>query len=249
MKKKILTLILSFALTLPLGVLASACTPNHTHSYESSDKYMVVDSKAYVIENCKCGESHSKELENYIIATPDTAQEILDGKYGKLDNKTIVFFKGTYGDLHINITKQTIDKVYEYNVSDPLDLSTETTLDALSDKSTYHYVRKLNNTHFVAVDGARFEGGIYIESVLHSAEGEFDNRVLDPIRNVPLVDNNGNGIVDMGDTAYMEHILLSSVTLENMNFYGESGKIIHTKANANENNPVLKNCTFATNNE
>lgn len=248
MKKKILTLILSLVLTLPLGILTSACTPNHTHSYISSEKYVVMDSKAYVIENCDCGESHSRELEDYIIATPDTAQEILDGKYGKLSNKTIVFFKGTYGDMHIKITKQTINKVYEYNVSDPLDLSTETTLDALSDKSTYHYFRNLDNVQFVAVDGARFEGGLYIESILHRAEGEFDITVVDPIRNIPLHDNNANGIVDSLDTVYMEHIVLNNVTLENMNFYGENGKIIHTKANTNESSLVLKNCTFESDN-
>lgn len=248
MKKKILTLLLSIGILLSLGLIGSACTPSHTHSYINSGKYIVMDSKAYQIENCECGESHTKELTNYIIATPDTAQEILDGKYGKLSGKTIVFFKGTYGDMSIKITKETIDKVFEYNVSDPQDLSTETTLNALSDKSTYHYFRNLNNVRFIAVDGARFEGGLYIESTLHCAEGEFDITVVDPIRNVPLHDNNANGIVDTLDTAYMEHIILNSVTLENMNFYGENGKLIHTKANTNENSPVLINCTFESEN-
>ena len=257
MKKKILSLLFAMVLVLPMAFMVVACTEDHTHSHIKTNEYIVEDSKAYTTEVCDCGNVKKTELTNYIIATPSNAQNILDGAYGKLSGKTVVFFKGTYGTLRIRSTVDTLSTIHEYNPNDPLDMETTTTLEALSNTRAYHYTRNLNNVKFVAVDGAKFGGVFSIQSkeyqrylwqndALVGLEEE-NTLAVDPIRNVKVYDKNTNGVIDEGDIGYADHIHLEDITFENMDFFGDKGRIHFGHSYADKVEDVtFKNCTFIT---
>ncbi len=68
--------------------------PNHEYNIDMG--YSVVDGVAYTNTKCVCGDIYSVVVENAIVATPETAQDVLDGKLGSLDEKTVVFALGEY---------------------------------------------------------------------------------------------------------------------------------------------------------
>ncbi len=257
MKKKILSLLFAMALVLPMAFMVAACTEDHTHSHIKSNEYAVEDSKAYTTEICECGDVKKTELTNYVIATPSNAQDILDGAYGKLSGKTVVFFKGTYGSLRIRSTIDTLSAIHEYNPNDPLDMETTTTLEALSNTRTYHYTRNLDNVKFVAVDGAKFGGVFSIQSkeyekyiwqndTLIGLE-EVNTLAVDPIRDVKVTDQNWNGVIEDGDVAFIDHINLEDITFENMDFVGNKGRIYIANSYADQVEDItFKNCSFVT---
>ena len=256
MKKKILSLLFAMCLVLPMAFMIAACSEDHTHSHIKTGKYIVEDSKAYTTETCVCGDTKKTELTNYIIATPSNAQDILDGHYGKISGKTIVFFKGTYGTLRLRTTLNTLDLIHEYNPNDPLDMNTTTTLEALSNTRTYHYTRNIENVNFVAVDGAKFTGVFSSQSkdyekYIWQADSivgleSTDTLAVDPIRNVTVKDN-GNGIIEDGDIAYVEHINLDNISFENMDFLGDKGRFYFGNSYADKLEDItFKNCTFVT---
>ena len=260
MRKKLLSILFAFVLILPMAFMVAACSEDHTHTHIKTNEYVVEDSKAYTTEICECGNVKKTELNNYIIATPSTAQDILDGRYGKISGKTIVFFKGTYSSLRIRSTIDTLSVIHEYNVNDPLDMETTTTLEALSNTTTYHYTRNLNNVNFVAVDGAKFEGLFSIQSkdyekyIWQSDEltglAEENTLAIDPIRNVKVADYNGDGNIDTGDVAFVDHINLDNITFENMNFSGSKGRVYIGNSYADQVEDItFKNCSFITEEE
>jgi hypothetical protein len=60
---------------------------------------VVVEDKAYhATEKCSCGDYKKTELEDYIIATPETAQTVLDGE---INGKTVVLSSGEYDVLYL----------------------------------------------------------------------------------------------------------------------------------------------------
>lgn len=257
MKKKILSLLFGLVLILPMAFIVSACSEDHTHSHIKTNKYIVEDSKAYTTETCECGDVKKTELTNYVIATPSNAQDILDGHYGKLSGKTIVFFKGTYGALRLRVTLDTLDLIHEYNPNDPEDMSTTTTLEALSNTRTYHYTRDIENVNFVAVDGAKFTGVFSVQSkdyekYIWQADnvvglGTENNLAVDPIRNIKVLDNNDDGIIDDGDIAFVDHLNLDNITFENMDFLGSRGRFYFGNAYADKLEDItFKHCTFIT---
>lgn len=257
MKKKILSLLFAMVLVIPMAFMLAACTEDHTHSHIKSDDYIVEDSKAYTVEICECGDVKKTELTNYVIATPSNAQDILDGKYGKLSGKTVVFFKGTYGALEIRTTLNTLDVIHEYNTNDPLDMETTTTLEALSNSRAYHYTRNMTNVKFVAVDGAKFTGLFSVQSkdyekYIWQADtltglADVDTLSIDPIRNIKVTDNNWDGNIDEGDIAYVDHINLDGITFENIDFSGSKGRFYFGNSYANQLEDItFKNCSFIT---
>ena len=109
MKKKFLSGLMALAIAIPCAFGLVGCgedpadptTPpaTHTHSYAVCDEYLVVEDKAYhATKKCDCGDYEKTELADYIIATPETAQEILDGE---INDKTVVLSSGEYGKLYL----------------------------------------------------------------------------------------------------------------------------------------------------
>lgn len=80
---------------------------SHTHTYTGDNKYFISQGKAYYRSGaCACGAYNNVELENYIIATPSTAQNILDSTD---ENLTIVLSAGTYGNLYIRKNNKSVE--------------------------------------------------------------------------------------------------------------------------------------------
>ena len=106
---------------------------------------------------------------NIVVATPDTAQALLDAG---VNNTTIVFDEGTYGDLVFRPTKETVGKVYHYNAhastvgTEVTDLNTISSdvSSKISEDINYLYTRKLENVKLLGTLGAKFKGVVTVES-------------------------------------------------------------------------------------
>jgi len=268
MKKKFLSGLMALAIAIPCAFGLVGCgedpadptTPpaTHTHSYAVCDEYLVVEDKAYhATKKCDCGDYEKTELADYIIATPETAQEILDGE---INNKTVVFASGEYGTLKVRPTRETVDKIYVYDVANPAVYGAEKTLDEVKDTTTgsYYYVRELNNVKFVGAVGAEFKGVFSIQSKAYNVINYLNNAGIgldaeddfDIIRNIAVVDTNGNGEIVAEDIAYVDHITLESVMFEQMNFTGKKGRIfIGRTYDVKVENIAVMNCSFVTEEE
>ena len=268
MKKKFLSGLMALAIAIPCAFGLVGCgedpadptTPpaTHTHSYAVCDEYLVVEDKAYhATKKCDCGDYEKTELADYIIATPETAQEILDGE---INGKTVVLSSGEYGTLKVRPTRETVDKIYAYDVANPTIYGAEKTLDEVKDTTTgsYHYVRELNNVKFVGAVGAEFKGVFSIQSKKYNVYDYFHNAGMgleevedfDVIRNIAVVDTNGNADIVANDVAYADHINVDSVMFEKMNFTGNKGRIfVGREYDATVENVAFMNCSFVTEEE
>lgn len=63
----------------------------HTHAY-TGVSYIIEDGKAYKVTTCGCDDFTKEEMIDAIIATPDTAHDLIN----TTNNKTIVLSTGTY---------------------------------------------------------------------------------------------------------------------------------------------------------
>lgn len=265
MKKKIFSVFTALCLALPLAFGLVGCGDDpadppatHTHAYSTCDEYVVVEDKAYhATEKCSCGDYKKTELEDYIIATPETAQIVLDGN---INNKTVVFASGEYGTLKIRPTRETVDKIHVYDVVNPTEFGAEKTLDEVKDTTTgsYHYVRELNNVKFVGAVGAEFKGVFSIQSKKYNVYDYFGNAGLgledetdfDIIRNIAVVDTNGNADIVVNDIAYADHVKINTVMFEKMNFSGKKGRIfVGREYDATVENVAVIGCSFVTEEE
>lgn len=68
------------------------------HAMTTTSTYVVEDNKAYEVYKCSCGDTERRELSNYVVATVDTAQTLLDNA---ADGITIVLDGGNYGTLYL----------------------------------------------------------------------------------------------------------------------------------------------------
>ncbi len=265
MKKKLLLLLLSICLIIPSALMFTACDDGnggaggHNHVYTGHTYYKVDGTKAYSYKLCECGEDGNKvQLTNYVIATPNNAQEVLDGSLGKLSGKTVVFADGDYSHLWLRSSRNTLNKVYEYNYQNPQDLSVEVDLSDISPNSgIYHYQRELKNVKFVATNNAQFNGVLSIQSK-HFGEIPWQNDVwtgiatetihsYDIVRGVTSDDVVYNNTIEEGDLGYVDHIILDGVTFENMNFEGVNGRVfIATETDEKIKDLTFAHCTFNT---
>ena len=265
MKKKLLFILLAVCLIIPSTLMFTACddgdngTGGHKHVYAGQTYYKVDDGKAYSYKLCECGEDGKVEkLTNYVITTPNNAQNVLDGSLGKLSGKTVVFADGDYSHLKLRSSRNTLNKIYEYNYENPQDLSVEVELSEISpDSGIYHYQRELKNVKFVATNNANFNGLISIQSK-HYGEIPWENDVwtgiatetihsYDIVRGVTCDDVVYDGTIEEGDLGYVDHITLEGVTFENMKFSGAKGRVfIGTETEEKIKDLTFTNCIFET---
>ena len=235
------------------------------HTYEGCE-YRIISGRAYKVTTCSCGDESKEELTNYIIVDTQNAQSVLDGSQGSINGKTIVFASGTYGSLAIRSTIDTVEKIYEYEYLGNNDYTMETEytgeLSDLEKVGIYHYTRTINNVKFVATNNARFAGVFSVQSkafrrygyALDTEVGISDSTIyVDPIRTaalneeVKVSDIDSDGVMEVGDTAYIDHITFKNVTFENMNFTGSKGRIYLYNRTAEEyENILVNNCSFKT---
>ncbi len=250
------------------GVLALAglsgltgCGEKHTHDY--SAPYYTVEgegesAKAYIHKVCKgCSEETEKTLvENAIIATPNTAQSVLDGE---INGKVVVFDAGEYGALEIRpsvatsawtagVTNPTT-KVYTCDSTDyrlkgeEVDSST-----TLSTTGTYHYERTIQNVTLAGAEGAEFKGILAFESqkmisnaVAIGMSDSLSTR-YDPFRGHALPTSSA------GSNTYISHVNISNMKITRMNFDGEYARIYANYSNYDSKVEGLSvtECSFTT---
>jgi len=228
------------------------------HNYTFA-KYIVEDGKAYSLSNCTCNSVEKKELTNYLIVTPENAQSVLDGSEGLISGKTIVFSDGNYGALQIRSTRETVDKIYEYDYSAGTNnnvMTTEVDIEDLSSEGVYHYTRNVEDVTFISTENAEFKGVFSIQSKAHRRYGYLldpstgisDSYIdVDPIRNVSVNDRQSNGTMQEGDTAYVDHITLENITFQGLKFTGNKGRLlIYDRVGASVKGITIDSCSFTT---
>lgn len=234
--------------------------------YCADYEYSIIAEEAYrttiYTDGTKSAAPEKMQEYEYVIATPSTAQAILDSN---INGKTIVFDAGVYGDLIIRPTIETVEGIYAYNESKPTIKGEEVALENVDKtKSTkgYHYVRTIKNVTFAGTNGAVFKGVFDIESANVGGPEVSTNSIAnhtdktnvglsearrDVIRDLELVTKVSSSRVT--DISYYAHIPVDGMTFERMNFDGKYGRIyfFEGKVDDQQKNITIKNCSFETN--
>lgn len=238
--KKVLSSILvgALAVTSVFGLVGCKSEPPHTHTYVGDSYYTIktVDSekKVFTNRNCACGHIESSVVNNGVVATPATAQAVLDSD---INNKIVLFDAGDYGSLEIRPTAETAT-IYKPIWNSNLDsytadlkfdgdvlLNEEISLDefmALYDNGAgktasnfHHYVRNTSNVTLMGTEGANLSYLRVISAPIGSTEALNPN---DPIRNIDY--STGNG-----DSWHYAHNNINNLTITNMNFVGRNSRV------------------------
>ena len=141
----------------------------------------------------------SHEVPNAVIATPSTAQDILDSD---INGKIVFFDEGSYDNLEINPTKETAEA---FKDGAPVEI------DALVNTGNYTYYRTIENVRFIASDDAVFNGSFRI-STGHRYSNESET-AFDPVREIDCIATT---------TSCFVFINGKSLSFENMAFDGPS---------------------------
>lgn len=218
--------------------------------YREDYKYSVVGENAFRTEVCptcgkEMGEAVAMRKGTYIIATPNTAQAVLDGNYGNINNKVIIF-NGTINEpfnepLIIRPTLASNSKAYSKDAAGKI---FEVATDALAKSTFYRFKRELKNVTFAATDGTVFTNRIIAEGEdISSASRWYDpdgKYQWDGMRNVQF------------SARYVPVLEMSNITFSRMNFEGRNARIFMSFSAYNEANGIthkadginVENCRF-----
>ena len=209
--KKLLAIVISMAMIvamMPMGVFADGTT-----------------------------ESTEPTVEGDVIkVNPQNVQDTLDGKYGSIDNKTILLSTGTYDQLELGRATKYAGSNTEYRIdSFNADLMDFQSFYARKNDGTYsgvpHYIRNMSNVTFKEAQGAEVNINGVLAASGHHYQNDYDY-VLD--RNV-----NGN--------SYFLAFKFENITFEGINFINKSD--INTSLEETIiDGFTFKDCTFNINN-
>ena len=166
--------------------------------------------------------------------TSANVQDVLDGKYGSIDNTTIVLTAGTYGQLELGRATKCPGSNTQYRIGS-FDAEPMTFDDFYATKNngtwsdTPCYIRSMSNVTFKAAEGAEVEvAGVYAFSGHRYQDGR--DYVLD--RNV----------VNGTNTYYVAN-RLTNITFDRITFTAKSN-IETSQEQAIIDGFTFKNCTF-----
>ena len=173
--------------------------------------------------------------------TKDNVQDLLDGKYGSIDNTTIVLSAGNYGQLELGRATKHASSGTKYYVglagggSDATEYTFEQFLALKTNgqwSDTPRYVRSMSNVTIKAADGAEVKvAGVYASSG-HMYQNAYDY-VLD--RNV----GNGNSYYLVNN--------FTNIAFEGITFTAKSD-IASSLEQSTIDGFTFTNCTFDINN-
>ena len=198
-----------------------------------SYKYTIEDGEVYKTSYClDCGVEGVKTKmaeDSYIIATPETAQGILDGD---INGKTIIFSKDIYStDLELRPTSTTA-KVYTMNG----DRFGEEYTGELVSSTTYGYYREFKNITITAEEGAVFNNLLYMEGGLSSV---FNDSKYDAVK----------GAYANESANFYGKMLIENFTISGLNFEGARGRICIRYGgleSVKQEGLTIENCTLQT---
>ncbi len=179
-----------------------------------------------VARNAEFSGDISWELDsNIVVATPETAQEVLDED---INNKIVVFTEnsegfGEFGDLTFNPTRDNINEIFWEEGTEATGGSISTVISNLQPADIYCYNRLLSNVKFVATEGCVFKGKIYSDSsVKHTG--------YDPIKQI--------------DSQYYFGVQAADIQFIGMDFESINGRITLRSKYSTFNGVTIDNCTF-----
>ena len=169
--------------------------------------------------------------------TPANVQDVLDGKYGSIDNTTIVLTAGTYGQLELGRATAYEDSNTKYYLND-----SETTVGAIKQAIAAHpqggagtpvYVRSMSNVTLKAADNATvtINGLVAFGGQVNSTKWYSKDFVADRV-----AENN--------NTSYYINQKWNNITFEGLTFTG-GVNIEAYQGNTLIDNVKFDNCKFS----
>ena len=267
MKKSILSVVFAVLLSVCTFMFVG-CGETHTCEYKNHAGYVVVDGVAKEVKECSCGKTQQTTLENSYVATPENAQNVLDGSLGSLDGKTVVFASGEYNDIlyfgrpNILAGSNTVFKGLQG------ELVIEG-LDAIKDMAwgSRYYTRAISNVTFVAEEGVTLSG---ISATSGHVVGPCHDYVIDKeitsgsayylshdFENVTFKGIKFGGNVDFatsqGKTMVGETVFQQATSMDGLNFVdcsfttggkeSTNGAALRVYSESADDNEVIKNLT------
>lgn len=197
MKKKFLSGLMALAVAIPCAFGLVGCgedpadpaSPAHTHAYEAHSEYVIADSKAYkVTEKCSCGDTKKTELEDYVIATTESVDEVIADA---TDGLTIVLNAGDYGVINMHNTLENITIVGTTVTVEKIDIAGHTNENLTIEN--------------IAFDGTDDWSGVYVGSI--GLDGL-------TVRNCSFVNNS----YILGGGSQPDHISIMNLLVEGCSF-------------------------------
>ena len=177
--------------------------------------YEIIDNEAYrtpICNACECYQATEKmNADEYIIATPETAQEVLDGN---ISGKTIVFDEGIYADtLYIRPTRASNTKVFSH--TDYIASDKTTAYEDMVDSKKYTYVREINDVILAGTENAIFTNELSI--VANSSDALLSRHAdyYDGVREMYIKDG----------SSFNLNYKIDNFTITGFNFEGANGHI------------------------
>lgn len=129
------------------------------HSYTEKTDFLIEEGVAYYTMQCTCGATQNVVADDILVATPSTAQSILDGEAGSLDGKTVYFTQGEYTETLIlgRPTKYEGSNTTFKGVQGENEFTTVEDIKAMTWGSRY-YTRALSNVTFTGEEGVVLPG-------------------------------------------------------------------------------------------
>ena len=198
-----------------------------------SYKYTIEDGEVYKTSYClDCGVEGVKTKmaeDSYIIATPETAQSILDSN---INGKTVVFSADNYTtDLIFRPTKATAT-VHTMNG----DIFAEEYTGELVSSTTYGYYREFSNITFTAEEGATFTNMLLMVGGLGD---NFNTTLYDAVKEKPRSEC----------ANYYRKFDFVNVTFNGLHFEGARGRMYFAFGGLEASNVSglkIENCSFET---
>lgn len=263
--KKLLTFLL-FVTMVVCSLMFTACgasSGGHHHQFNIDNGYVDGNGIIYRQWNCDCGESKLYKAGKGYFVTPETAQDVLDGKYGPLSGKTIIFSAGEYGDLEFG-------RATSYEGGETVYCGTQNEiLKDLEDISVMtwgskYYTRSIKNLKVIANEGvsvaslSAFSGhvkGVGYDYVINKEFNGSGYFLSHQFENVTFKGINFTGRVDFstsqGTSLFKDEVVLETTSIDGLNFIdcsfttggieSSNGAGLSIYSEMSGNNEVIKN--------
>ena len=227
MKKITLLLILVLSLSLFFSCKSDPYDP-HVHKYE--EVFYSLDEENNVLKTtlCSCGAKKVEVVENAIVATPETALDVLDST-----NSGIIYFSnGTYDvELGIRHSKKASTAIKNQD-GETVDINT---LDS-STTGVYRYFRTVKNLTLIADENAVFTEDFKVK--VGHVYGDITNNITayDPVRGIWIEDTNNS---------FYSYINIDGIKFYNMNFDKGARLYFHySSLDCHAKNVEIEKCSF-----
>lgn len=205
---------------------SSSSNDSHVHKYEEVFYSLSEENKVLKTTICSCGAKKVEVVENAIVATPETALDVLDST-----NSGIIYFsKGTY-DVELGIRHSKNASTAKKNQD-----GVEVDINTLNSETTgvYRYYRTVKNLTLIADENAVFKKDFKVH--VGHIYGSQSNQAYDPVRGINIIDTNNS---------FYSYINIDGIKFYNMKFTEGSRLYFHySSLNCHAKNIEIEKCSF-----